>query len=238
MAVTGPSADAFISTLPLFKELSEVQRSRIAERTRQIRVSRGETLFRRGDPAAGTYIVAYGQVKLSFVSATGVEKVIEILNQGQSFGEAVMFLEVPHVVTAQALADSLLLLVPKEAIFEGIDRDPGFARRMLAGLSRRLHQLVADVESYSTRSGTERLIGYLLRDCGIEAPRDSCAADLPAGPVDIELPVAKGVIASRLNLTQEHLSRILHDLSALGLIEVHGRRIRIVDLERLRKHAR
>jgi CRP-like cAMP-binding protein len=164
--------------------------------------------------------------------------VVEILDQGQSFGEAVMFLEVPHVVTAQTLADSLLLLVPKEAVFEGIERDPGLARRMLAGLSRRLHQLVADVESYSTRSGTERLIGFLLHDCGLEAPRDSAAADAPAGPVDIELPVAKGIIASRLNLTQEHLSRILHDLSALGLIEVRGRRVRVIDLERLRKHVR
>jgi CRP-like cAMP-binding protein len=238
MAASAPSAESFIANLPLFKELSAEQRSRIAERTRPLRVSRGETLFRRGDPAAGTYIVAYGQVKLSFVSPTGVEKVVEILDQGQSFGEAVMFLEVPHVVTAQTLADSLLLLVPKEAVFEGIERDPGLARRMLAGLSRRLHQLVADVESYSTRSGTERLIGFLLHDCGLEAPHEKAAADAPAGPVDIELPVAKGIIASRLNLTQEHLSRILHDLSALGLIEVRGRRVRVIDLERLRKHVR
>ena len=238
MAATAPSTEAFISNLALFKELSEEQRARIAERTRQLRVTRGDTLFRRGDPAAGTYIVAYGQVKLSFVSSTGVEKVIEILNQGQSFGEAVMFLDVPHVVTAQALADTLLLLVPKETVFENIDSDPGFARRMLGGLSRRLHQLVADVESYSTRSGTERLIGFLLRDCGALEARDNCSAALPESAVDIELPVAKGVIASRLNLTQEHLSRILHDLSALGLIEVHGRHIHIRDLERLRKHAR
>ncbi len=238
MAASAASADSFIANLPLFKELSVEQRARIAERTRPLRVGRGETLFRRGDPAAGIYIVAFGQVKLSFVSPTGVEKVIEILNQGQSFGEAVMFLDVPHVVTAQVLGDSLLLLVPKEAVFEGIERDPGFARRLLAGLSRRLHQLVADVESYSTRSGTERLIGFMLHDCGLEPPRDSCAADLPVGPVDIELPVAKGIIASRLNLTQEHLSRILHDLTALGLIEVHGRRIRIIDVERLSKHVR
>jgi len=235
---TTPSTEAFISNLSLFKELSDEQCARIAERTRQVRVARGETLFRRGDPAAGTYVVAYGQVKLSFVSSTGVEKVIEILNQGQSFGEAVMFLDVPHVVTAQALSDALLLLVPKETVFENIDRDPGFARRMLAGLSRRLHQLVADVESYSTRSGTERLIGFLLRDCGTMDARENCSAAEPEGSIDIELPVAKGVIASRLNLTQEHLSRILHDLSALGLIEVHGRRIHIRDLDRLRKHAR
>lgn len=234
MATTGPSTEAFLANLPLFKELATEQQARIAEHTRQLRVKRGETLFHRGDPVAGTYIVCYGRVKLSFVSPTGVEKVIEIIDQGQSFGEAVMFLDVPHVVTAQTLADSLLLLVPKETIFENIDRDPGFARRMLAGLSRRLHQLVADVEAYSTRSGTERLIGFLLHDC-VGTTADETP---PAGGIEVELPVAKGVIASRLNLTQEHLSRILHDLSALDLIEVRGRRILIRDLERLRRHAR
>lgn len=236
MSSPAPSAEAFIANLPLFRELSPEQRSRIAAGARMLRLARGETLFRRGDPAAGAYVVCYGRVKLSFVSPTGGEKVIEIVEQGQSFGEAVMFLDAPHVVGAQTLADSLLLLVPKEAIFENIDRDPLFARRMLSGLSRRLHQLVADVEAYSTRSGTERLIGFLLRDC-VGAGTDEGSVE-PQGSIDVELPVAKGVIASRLNLTQEHLSRILHDLSALGLIEVHGRRIHVCDVERLRRHAR
>jgi CRP-like cAMP-binding protein len=236
MSAPAPSAEAFIANLPLFRELADDQRARLAAGARMLRIARGETLFRRGDPPTGTYVVCYGRVKLSFVSPTGAEKVVEIIEQGQSFGEAVMFLEVPHVVSAQTLADSLLLLLPKETIFENIDRDPVFARRMLAGLSRRLHQLVADVEAYSTRSGTERLIGFLLRDCiGAGAEEDAAEAQ---GSIDIELPVAKGVIASRLNLTQEHLSRILHDLSALGLIEVHGRRIHVRDVERLRRHAR
>jgi CRP-like cAMP-binding protein len=236
MTTGTPDTVAFVSHLPLFRELSSGECERIAERTRQLRLARGETLFRRGEPAAGTYIVAYGKVKLSLVSPTGVEKVVEIIGPGQSFGEAVMFLDAPHVVTAQALADSLLLMVPKETLFENIDRDPAFARRMLAGMARRLHQLVADVEAYTTRSGTERFIGFLLHDCAPGAVDEASPGAAPV-TIDIELPVAKGVIASRLNLTQEHLSRILHDLSALGLIEVHGRHIRVRDVERLRQLA-
>ncbi len=224
-------AETFLANLALFRELTAEQRARIADSTRQLRVARGDVLFHRGDPAAGMYVIVFGQIKLSFVSSTGVEKVVEILDQGQSFGEAVMFLDLPHVVTAQALADSLLLFVPKETVFESIDRDPVFARRLLGGLSRRLHQLIADVESYSTRSGTERVIGFLLRDCHAADQAEG------SGSVEIQLPVAKGIIASRLNLTQEHFSRILHDLSSLGLIEVKGRRILVRDLERLRKHA-
>ncbi|HUL68143.1 MAG TPA: Crp/Fnr family transcriptional regulator, partial [Burkholderiaceae bacterium] len=163
-----------------------------------------------------------------------VEKVIDVRSAGQSFGEAVLFLEKPHVVTAQALGETLLLLLPKDVIFDRINRDAGFARAIIGGLSRKLHELVADVEWLSTRSGMERVIGFLLRDCG--AQLDDVGTGGQLAQVDIDLPVAKGVIASRLNITQEHLSRILHELTTAGLITVQGRRIHVHDLERLRQH--
>jgi CRP/FNR family transcriptional regulator, dissimilatory nitrate respiration regulator len=173
-------------------------------------------------------VVVYGQVKLAFVGSNGAEKVIDVRSAGQSFGEAVMFLDMPHVVSAEVLTDSLLLFLPREVIFERVDSDRGFARAMIGGLSRKLHELVADVESLSMRSGTERVIGYLLRD-------SPAGADERPASMDIDLPVAKGVIASRLNLTQEHFSRILHDLAAQRLLEVRGRQIHVPDVQRLRK---
>lgn len=220
-----------LANVALFRDLTDEQRVPLVAGARPRRIDRGEVLFRRGDTPLGMHVVVNGRIKLSFVSANGTEKVVDIINPGDSFGEAVMFLEKPHVVTAQALAETLLLFVPSEVVFRLIDSDPQFARRMLGGLSRRLHQLVADVESYSTRSGTERLIGFLLRDCGIDGTGEG------GGPLELELPVAKGILASRLNLTQEHFSRILHDLATVGLIEVQGRRIRVLDVERLRRHA-
>ena len=183
-------------------------------------------MFQRGDPCEGFYVIVYGQVKLAFISSTGDEKVVDLLGAGQSFGEAVMFTEKPHVVTAQTLADTLLLYIPKQIVFERIERDARFARRMIAGLSRRLHFLIGDIEGYSMRSGMQRVIGYLLRDEPQDADSDAT--------LEISLPATKGVIASRLNLTQEHFSRILHDLSAAGLIVVSGRRISIPNVQRLR----
>jgi CRP-like cAMP-binding protein len=223
------SPRAFLANLPLFRELAPEQLDRMATQTRQVRAERGEILFHRGDPVSGFHAIVYGQVKLAFVSAGGDEKVVEILGSGQSFGEAVMFMRRPHVVTAQALADSLLLYVDREAVFDEIKHDPDFAARMIAGLSRRLHQLVGDLEAYSMRSGTERVIGYLL-STGAEGVPDQ-------GACAVTLPTTKGVVASRLNLTQEHFSRILHDLITAGLIKVQGRTVHIVDVERLRGHS-
>ena len=226
--------EALLEHLPMFHQLRAEQRHDLALSTRRILASKGDTLFNRGDVPLGMYVVVYGQVKLAFVGSNAVEKVIDVRGAGQSFGEAVLFLEKPHVVTAQALAETLLLLLPKDVIFDRINRDAGFARAIIGGLSRKLHELVADVEWLSTRSGMERVIGFLLRDCG--AQLDDVGTGGQLAQVDIDLPVAKGVIASRLNITQEHLSRILHELTTAGLITVQGRRIHVHDLERLRQH--
>lgn len=125
---------------------------RIAAGTSEHYAARGGVLFRKGDPCEGFHVVVYGQIKLAFISPGGTEKVLEIMMPGQSFGEAVMFMDKPYLVYAQALADSMLLHIAKSAVLEEIERDPQFARRMIAGLSRRLHGLVADLESYSLHS--------------------------------------------------------------------------------------
>ena len=218
---------AFLANLPMFSEMSTEELDRIALGTLPVYADKGETVCRTGDPCNGFHLVVYGQMKIGFTSPQGIEKVLEIIRPGQSFGEALMFLDKPYIVFAQALADAMLLHVAKQTVFEQLDRHPGFARRMLAGLSRRLHGLVRDVEAYTLRSGAERVIGYLLRD----VPDDAAAS---GAPVEVNLTPDKSVIASRLNMTPEHFSRILHDLAASGLVEVDGRTIRILDLARLR----
>lgn len=228
MPTTPVKVRSFLANLPLFRELSEEEIERLARGTREAHAPRGQILFRRGDRCEGFHVIVFGQVKLAFNSADGTEKVVEIMGPGQSFGEAVMFMEKPYPVYSQTLADSLLLHIAKATVFEEIERDPGFARRMIAGLSRRLHGLIGDLEAYTLQSGTQRVIGFLLNAVP-EGAADGAA-------VELRLPASKGVIASRLNLTPEHFSRILHELAAVGLIEVDGRSFSILDVDGLRQY--
>ena len=219
---------ALLARLPLFSALTPTQIEPLAAAARQRNLAKGEILFQKGDPAHGFFIVVTGQIKLALPSAAGNEKVVEIIGPQQSFGEAVLFMDRPFPVFAQALIDTVLLHIGRDAVFRLIDSDASFARRMIAGLSMRLHSLIADVEAYTLRSSTQRMIGYLLQ----HAPED----DDGVNRVEVRLPTSKHVLASRLNLTPETFSRILHDLSESGLIEVHGRSITIPDLRRLRAH--
>lgn len=215
---------AFLANLAIFSEMSASELDRIAAATVSLYFDKGQSIVQCGDACTGFHVVVYGQVKLSFTSPQGVEKVVEIIRPGQSFGEALMFLDSPYIVFAQALADSMLLHVAKHAVLSELGPN-SFGRRMIAGLARRLHGLVRDVEAYTLRSGHERVIGYLL-------------AELPegvaSGPAEVRLTPGKSVLASRLNMTPEHFSRILHELAASGLIDVNGRSIRVPDVARLR----
>lgn len=210
--------------ISFFSELSDDEIAHVARFVREKKLDKGELLFHRGDPSHGFYFVVSGQIKLAVSSPQGNEKVVEIIGAMQSFGEAVMLMDRPYPVFAEALVTTHLLHIGQRIVSELIDQDPRFARKLLAGMAIRLHGMVRDVETYSLRSSTQRVIGYLLQQ-----PEHEHAE----GAAQIELPTSKQVIASRLNLTPETLSRIFHDLSEAGLIEVHGKRILLLDPPRL-----
>ena len=130
----------------------------------------------------------------------------------------------PSVVNAQALGETLLLKVGRDSVLRAIECDVQVAMAMLAGMSRRLHGLVCDVQGYTLHSGRQRLIGYLLR---------LASAKEPGGEVSVQLGASKAMIASRLSLTPQYFSRVLQQLQSAGLIEVDKRTIRLLDLQRL-----
>lgn len=219
-------AQRHLSNLPLFSGFSQAQREQVARGSQLRRLARGEMLFWAGEQCDAFHFVLSGQCKLYVASSTGVEKVVEIVSCGQSFGEASMFGSNPHLLNAQALQDSLILSVSKEAVFDEIQRNPGFSLRMLSGVSHWFQRLLMDVESYTLQNGMQRLIGYLLRDVDVGAKK-------PKDVVTVELPVSKATIASRLSLTPEYFSRVLHQLESEGLIQISRREIRLLDVPRL-----
>jgi CRP-like cAMP-binding protein len=217
----------YLSVLPLFADMQPIELRRLATSgCRLQRLSRGDPIFRVGESCADFHVVVTGQVKLFAIASSGAEKVIELIGPGNSFGEALMFTGRPHIVNAQALSDTLLLSISKDAVMEEIHRDPRFSLRMLAGVSRRLHGLIGDVESYCLHSGIQRVIGYLLRDHIVE---DSVEGSVTGRAITVSLPVSKATIASRLSLTPEYFSRVLHELEAEGLIKIDRRDICILD---------
>ena len=220
-------AREFVGSLPLFKGLDCAAINRLTAHIAALDIPKGAVFVRRGEPCLGVHIVVYGHVKLSLQAPKGDEKVVELLGRGQSFGEAPMFLDEPYRFTAECLIDSKILHLPKAVVLAELECDPKFARRIISSLSLRLGRLINDLEGCTLRSGTQRVISYLLSQLAESAKNENA----------ITLPAQKSIIASHLNLTHEHFSRILHDLVAGGMIEVRGPVVRILDAAQLRSRA-
>jgi CRP-like cAMP-binding protein len=216
----------FLARLPLFMELGAASIERIAAGAGRLRLARGATLFRQGESPSGFYVVVVGEIRLIAHGARG-SRLTGIVEAGRSFGEPVMFLEKPYLVDAVAHTDAVVIHVPKENVFEEIERNPRFARRVIAGLATRIETLVREIDATVRGSARERLVNYLLR-----------AHPAAEGEIRVSLPATKAAIATQLGLTPEHLSRLLRELTARQLLRVEGRRIVIPDVARLAAAAR
>ena len=117
----------YLSVLPLFNDLSAQELRHVADGSTLRRQARGDLVFRVGEPCNEFHVVVTGQVKLFVLSPSGQEKVVELISDGQSFAEAIMFTDRPYFLSAQALTDSLMLTVSKRAVIDEIARDHRFA---------------------------------------------------------------------------------------------------------------
>ncbi|GJL81337.1 MAG: transcriptional regulator [marine bacterium B5-7] len=219
MSVSQPIED--LGKGMLFRRLAVPQLERVAERAVRVHLNEGETLFEQQDPADRFYLLLSGQIKLYRLSAEGDEKVIEVINPGATFAEALMFLEKPTFpVGAQALKPSDLVSIDARDFIDMLRDSVDTCLLLAADLSQRLHGLLREINDLSLNSGTCRVASYFLN------LSDTHSTD-EADEFDLGLP--KQVLASRLSIKPETLSRIFRSLVNAGLITMRGNHVRILD---------
>ena len=217
-----------LNRMPVFQELDPDMLYLLSMGAKEIVVRRGERVFQKGDRAHGFYFVIEGKFKLAFISSRGTEKVVEIVRQNQSFGEAVILADSLWPYYSQALQDSRLLYVSSSAFLEVVSADRNAADLLLRNMARRLSQLFSDMEAFCLMTSKERVVGYLLRE--IEQKRQHGNEDMV-----VELPDTKANTASLLNLTPETFSRVIHTLEREEIISVSRRNVVVRDLPRLQQ---
>lgn len=211
----------------LFSGFDEAQLLQVANVIAEICIADGEHLFRQQEPARYFYLLGSGQIKLYRLSAHGEEKVIELIAPGQSFAEAVMFMDIGvYPVNAQALGECRLWRVEMAAYRALLQQAPETSLRLLGYMSQRLHQLIREIDQLTLQNATMRIVQFLLN----ALPPQS--TDAPQ-PIQWETP--KSILASRLSVRPETFSRILQQLSQEELIRVHGKTVEILDVAALRQ---
>lgn len=189
------------------------------------RFKSGHDIFRQGEPASGIVIVLEGWVKLFRIAVQGEEAVISIFTKGQSFAEAAVFGERRYPAAARTVTATRMLWIPADRLIAVIRQSPDIALAMLASTAQHLHFLVHQIEQLKAQTGAQRLAEFLVSLC-----------DAEEGPCRIELPYDKSLIAGRLGMKPESLSRSFARLRSEGvrvdLYHVHVADVRtLVDFQ-------
>lgn len=218
--MTAPEIDIVsIRQLPPFAERDETTLHELTRGGQLLSLPRGERLLSRGDPITGLHVVCEGQVKVYMLSADGNERILQVLQAGQRFGDPMLFDESPSPVFVETLSRCQLAHPPGTAVIAAMQADAQFTRFMLSGLSELIRGLMQDIESCCLMSARQRVGAFLLREA--EANGTSIS--------EVHLPAKKWILASMLNLSAETFSRELHGMEAQGLIEISGRQVLLRD---------
>lgn len=214
--------DDLLANQALFQHISPFGLDSLKRSVVKVELEKAQTLFQKGDLADGCYVLVFGIIKLAIPSSAGSDKIIELIRPGQCFGEAMLFLDEPYPFYAEALESSLLLRLPKNALFSLLEQSPVIAKQMMRGLSYRLLGFIRNLERHASHNAMQRVVDYLVQ------------VSVSQNDTRIRLELKKNVVASFLNLTPETFSRTLHQLSEQGVIQVHGSHIHIHCLESLK----
>jgi CRP/FNR family transcriptional regulator, dissimilatory nitrate respiration regulator len=208
----------------LFGGLNDEQLALLLETANLIHLDDGQQLFHSQQQARQFFMVRSGTIRLYLSAPDGSEKVIHLVTAGETFAEAITFMEGQvYPINASAL-DACELLAFSNNTFRAILRDSTeTCFRLMADMSTWLKRQLTDIDALTLQNATLRFTNYLLHQ-------------VPAGTkqeVTIKLGAPKHVIASRLSIQPESFSRILRNLQREGHIVADGNLIHIKDINTL-----
>lgn len=215
---------------PLFSAFSREDLDRIISQSRHLRLAHHQVLYRQDTPAQHFYFVLDGCLRLYRLDASGVDRTLDSLAPGDCFAEVMIYAEPAHYACyAEALRASEVLMIPVRAYRDLLAERPQYATAVLQHFAGRAVSRFYDLEIMTVQNARDRLVRYLI---------DLLPDAKPQGRArEVELPLPKCLVASRLAMQPETLSRMLAELKSRGLLDVDRNRLVIPDPERLKAFA-
>ena len=216
---------SYLSDVELFRDLSDRDRTELERMTTLTNVPRGRVFYQPEDVSEVLFLVKQGQVQLYRISPEGKKLVIAALGTGAIFGEMALLGQQMHNAFAEAMEDSVILVMSRADLERLILNKPILGLRMLEITGRRLSDAESRLEDMAFKGIPARLASLLLR---LAAERDT---DEITGLTHQDL-------AETIGTYRETATQVLNDMKMAGIIEIGRKRIKILDRPRLLELAR
>ncbi|ESR25754.1 helix-turn-helix domain-containing protein [Lutibaculum baratangense] len=213
-----------VRALSLFRDAREETFDMLVQSSFLQRFPAGLVLIEEAEPADFLHVVIDGAVEM-FARNAGRETTLSFVYPIGTFILAAVLKDQVNLQSARTLERSRILMIPAASVREAMQADTSFMSAIVSELATGYRTAIKDLKNHKLRTGAERLANWILR-LDVEQ----------GGSGTVELGVEKRVLAARLGMTPENLSRAFTALKPHG-VEVRGARVTLADPDRLRQLA-
>lgn len=214
-------------TISFLKDCSPEQREKISQVKTCSHYKKGENIFYEGNIPLGIYFISKGVVKLVRTNHDGKEQILRFAQTGEFLGYRALIADEPLVSTAVCVEDTISCFIPRKAFIELLDENPHISKSLLKALSHELGVVEERVQSLAQKSVRERLAETLL------FLQTTFSTEQNEDVISITLP--REDIANIVGTATETVIRLLSDFKSDKLIELEGKKIRILNKKGLEK---
>ncbi|MGL2967156.1 Crp/Fnr family transcriptional regulator [Flavobacterium sp. XGLA_31] len=210
------------------KALNKEELLKMADCKTSYTIKKGEPVFEEGEITNGIYCVKDGVCKLSKLSSNGKDQIVKLVKPGELLGQRSMISEEPANLSAVALEDMEVCFIPRKEIMQFFTQNNEFSMNVMKTICGDLKDADVHMVNMAQKNVKERLAGtliYLEENFGIETDGT------------LRLQLSREELAGMIGTATESCIRLLSELNKSNLIELIGKRIKIIDKNKLRRLA-
>lgn len=209
-----------IKSFNLLNNLTHEELESVSKAKTVVKLKKGENFLQEGHAINGVYCISKGKCKMTKLNTNGKEQIVKFSKQGDVLGHRSILSEEPIGLTATALDDMEVCLIPKEEVLEAIKHNTRFSLQVMKNISHQLSEANTSLSKMAQKSVRERLADILLQ------LEDIFGIDVN-GNIDVQL--TREEIANTIGTATESAIRLISSFKKEGLIELKGKSIKLLN---------
>ncbi len=224
----GKCEQCIVREFSSLKALNKDELLRMADCKTSYTIKKGEPIFEEGDSVNGIFCVKDGVCKLSKLSANGKDQIVKLVKPGELLGQRSLISDEPANLTAVALEDMEVCFIPKTEIMGFFNQNNQFSMNVMKTICGDLKEADDHMVSMAQKSVKERLAETLLH-------LEDTFGKNEDGTLHIQL--SREELAGMIGTATESCIRLLSEMNKGGLIGLVGKKIAIIDRNKLKRMA-
>jgi len=187
---------------------------------------RGDILYNEGNRISGFYCINSGIIKVFKTGVDGKEQIIRFARKGEIIAYRSVLSNEPACTSAKVIEDCQVCFIPSELLIQFVKTNPAFAFEVVKLTCHELaeaNSYITDIAQKTVRERVAEVLLNLVKDFGLDDQKY------------LRISLTREELANIVGTATESVIRLLSEFKSDKLIELNGRRIKIIDLRGLEK---